>query len=114
MMKMDYSGCYDEQEELKILSMDSIFINKTLSNDAQALDGMDQLLPQIQTIKYTVYDRWGKLLCQTRGVLPKWNGFNMSKKLPCQTGVYEWKLNFNDLMGGSHDIVGCVKVINTL
>ncbi len=102
------------EDGCKTLSMDNIFINKTISLEPQELSGMDSLLPEIQTINYAVYDRWGKLLSHTRGILPKWNGLNMNSNKPCQTGVYSWKLNFSDLMGTSHDMIGYVKVINTL
>jgi gliding motility-associated-like protein len=67
----------------------------------------------IKDYTLTIYDRWGEVVARVDGATSKgWDGTDLRTSKPCQTGVYNWRLNYTDIFNAEHaKLVGNVNLL---
>ena len=75
-----------------------------------ATDDINYILSRITEIKYTVHNRWGRLIHITEGNLPSWNGSHQKTGEEVASGTYYWLLHYKDDAGGSFTLNGFVEL----
>ena len=58
---------------------------------------------------FLIFNRWGELVFETNSVLEGWNGTFKDKTLP--SGVYIWRVDFNDLNGKEYRRKGQLNIL---
>lgn len=75
------------------------------------LENPVDLLTYIDDINFIVYNRWGRAMFESQGLLPKWDGKFLANGKDCPTGVYYWVVEYTTVTGESERINGFVQLI---
>ena len=98
------------------LTMANIFtpngdgINESFIPIEVPLEPLGYYMSHIKSIQFEVYNRWGKILFSSSGILPNWNGVNLNTGEPCATGTYYWTLVYSDVSGENYSKNGFVQL----
>ena len=65
----------------------------------------------ILEIDFTVYNRWGRIIFHSTGMLPNWDGTNIHDGKVSSNGTYFWVLNYLDVSGITNSKNGFVELI---
>ena len=66
-------------------------------------------MSRIAEITYTVRNRWGKLIHNSKGI-PSWDGRNQTSGEDSPSGTYFWVLQYKDASGGDVNSNGYVQL----
>lgn len=64
----------------------------------------------VQSMRTTIYNRWGNQVFQTEELLIEWDGTNQ-KGSPAPTGTYFWLVQYADSSGKRHTCRGIISII---
>ena len=76
-----------------------------------AIEDLNYLLSHIETIQYTVYNRWGRVVYMSEGVLPRWDGRLLDTGDLATSGTYYWILHYTDVSKGDYTSNGFVHIV---
>ncbi len=113
LMVTDINGCKNlDSNLLVVIGEYGVFVPNTFTPDFDGLN--DDFFPKGFGISegnysFSIYDRWGTLIFKSHQLFEAWDG--TYNELPCQHGVYVWKLEFIDIIGISRKEVGKVSVL---
>jgi gliding motility-associated-like protein len=70
----------------------------------------EYLMARVSEIKYTVHNRWGKIIYDSEGISPYWDGRNQKSGEEVPGGTYYWMLHYKDASGGDFTLNGFVQL----
>jgi len=94
-----------------VITIPNIFTPTRTGTPLKPIEEPTSILSVVNIIDFTVYNRWGMVMFHSEGVLPNWDGFDISRKKPCSSGVYFWILNYQDYDDGVHKLNGFVELL---
>ena len=110
----DTAGCvYEDEMLIRVIEEETFYVPNIFSPDGDQIN--DELvvitnLPEDRLVSLEIFDRWGSLLYGQYGNVPfRWDGNAKGEKV--QTGVYVYKLVWNDLDGDIMVKVGDITVM---
>ena len=65
----------------------------------------------INKYELSIFDRWGKLIFNTKDINKGWDGKVNSYENVAQIDVYIWKVKIKDVFNKNHDYMGTVTII---
>jgi len=109
-------GCVDDTVKYALVDVNlMIYAPKGFTPNGDGLNdvffpqgtGLDQ-----QEFEFLIFDRWGKVLFQTKTIGESWNG-NLPSGDPAPVGVYVWKLNVGDYTSNRrrHEVIGNISLM---
>jgi hypothetical protein len=72
-------------------------------------EDLDYMMANLTNIHFRVFNRWGKMVFFSSGVVPRWNGYN-SKGAMAPHGTYYWIVEYGDINGRSFHNNGYVRL----
>ncbi|MDG1518402.1 MAG: gliding motility-associated C-terminal domain-containing protein, partial [Flavobacteriales bacterium] len=99
------------------LTMPNIFtpngdgINESFIPIEVPSEPLDYYMSHIKSIKFEIYNRWGRVLYSSSGILPNWDGINLNIGEPCASGTYYWTLIYSDVSGENYSKNGFVQIV---
>ena len=72
-------------------------------------EDLDYMMANLTYIKFRVYNRWGKMVFFSSGVVPRWDGFN-TKGAKSPHGTYFWIVEYGDIHDRSFQNNGFVRL----
>lgn len=93
---VDNMGCkIDREVDIEILKCCKMVVPNAFTPNS---DGKNDFLypmaiSEVSALKFSIYDRWGKLIFATKSLGEKWDGTD--NEVPCNMGVYFYMLEYN-------------------
>ena len=72
-------------------------------------EDLDYMMANLTHIHFKVYNRWGKMVFFSTGVVPRWDGYN-TKGNKSPHGTYYWIVEYADINGRSLQNNGFVRL----
>ena len=72
-------------------------------------EDLDYMMANLTYINFRVYNRWGKMVFFSSGVVPRWDGFN-TKGAKSPHGTYFWIVEYGDIHDRSFQNNGFVRL----
>jgi gliding motility-associated-like protein len=114
LVAIDSNGCVDTT--LQVYQMNEIIVmnvpNAFTIDDNNLNDAFKPIFsaPEaIVTYDFSIFNRWGQLIYQTKDPMDAWDGKYLGKFV--QTGAYNWTVNYTDINKVSRFANGHVVVL---
>lgn len=93
---VDDKGCKIEKEvDIEVLQCCKMVVPNAFTPNGDGLNDFLKPMPisDVTDLKFSIYDRWGKLVYATKTLGAKWDGTD--HEIPCSMGVYYYYLEYN-------------------
>lgn len=106
-------GCYDTVVYEIIIGPEFTFFipNSFSPNNDRINDVFLGFGMGINKYELSIFDRWGKLIFNTKDINKGWDGKVNSYENVAQIDVYIWKVKIKDIFNKNHDYMGTVTII---
>lgn len=105
----DENGC-SASDDVRLIYDPIIYVPNAFTPDGNKLNAeFFAVAGNIKSLKLEIYNRWGERIYVGDAQDKAWDG--TYKGLPCQDGVYVWKIHYTDLLDKEYTLVGHVSLL---